>query len=124
MRIYKEFTFEAAHRLPAAPAGHANANVHGHSFRVRVTVEGEPESETGVVVHFDNVSAALDEVRGDLDHRFLNDIKGLENPTLEVIAQWLWGRLHNRLPGLAEIAVSRDTCQEGCVYAGPNGRAG
>lgn len=119
MRIYKEFTFEAAHVLPSAPIGHPNARVHGHSFRVRVTLDGEPDAQTGLVVHFDDVEAALGDVREALDHRFLNDIEGLETPTLERIAMWLWDRLHNRLPGLAEIQVARDTCREGCIYRGP-----
>jgi 6-pyruvoyltetrahydropterin/6-carboxytetrahydropterin synthase len=123
MRIYKEFYFEAAHRLPSAPAGHPNARVHGHSFRVRVTVAGEPDVKTGVVVHFDDLEAAVAEARDGLDHRFLNDVEGLSAPTLERIAMWLWDRLHNRLSGLAEIQVSRDTCHEGCVYSGPRARA-
>lgn len=122
MRIYKEFTFEAAHVLPSAPIGHPNARVHGHSFRARVTLDGEPDAETGYVVHFDDVEAALADVREVLDHRFLNDIDGLEAPTLERIAIWLWDRLHNKLPGLAEIQVARDTCHEGCIYRGPRPR--
>lgn len=123
MRIYKEFTFEAAHRLPSAAPNNPNARVHGHSFRVRVTVDGDPDPETGVVVHFGDMEAALAAVRGELDHNFLNDVDGLDNPTLEHISRWLWERLHNRLPGLAEVAVSRDTCNEGCIYTGPNGAA-
>ena len=118
MRVYKEFTFEAAHLLPSAAPGHPNARVHGHSFRVRVTVDGEPNDETGVVVHFDDLGAAMEDARAALDHRFLNDIEGLAAPTLERIAAWLWDRLHNRLPGLAEIEVARDTCREGCIYRG------
>ncbi|HEY6921663.1 MAG TPA: 6-carboxytetrahydropterin synthase, partial [Methyloceanibacter sp.] len=77
MRVYKEFTFEAAHLLPSAPPGHPNARVHGHSFRVRVTVDGEPNEETGVVIHFDDLEAATADVRDALDHRFLNDLQGL-----------------------------------------------
>ena len=122
MRVYKEFTFEAAHLLPSAPPGHPNARVHGHSFRVRVTVDGEPNDETGVVVRFDDLEAAMKDARDALDHRFLNDIEGLAAPTLERIAVWLWDRLHNRLPGLAEIQVARDTCHEGCIYRGPQRR--
>jgi 6-pyruvoyltetrahydropterin/6-carboxytetrahydropterin synthase len=122
MRVYKEFTFEAAHLLPSAPPGHPNARVHGHSFRVRVTVDGEPNEETGFVIHFDDLEAATADVRDALDHRFLNDLQGLALPTLEHIATWLWDRLHNRLPGLAEIEVARDTCHQGCIYRGPHRR--
>ena len=122
MRIYKEFYFEAAHFLPTAPAGHPNWRVHGHSFRVRVTVAGEPDAATGLVVHFEELEAALDEAREALDHRMLNEIEGLELPTLERISLWLWDHLHNRVPGLAEVEIVRDSCHEGCVYRGPQPR--
>jgi 6-pyruvoyltetrahydropterin/6-carboxytetrahydropterin synthase len=122
MKIYKEFRFEAAHFLPSAPPGHPNARVHGHSFRVRITIDGEPNTDTGVVMHFDDVEAALVDAREALDHRLLNEVDGLAQPTLERIAVWLWDRLHNRLPGLAEIEVARDSCHEGCVYRGPRPR--
>ena len=122
MRIYKEFGFEAAHFLPSAPPGHPNARLHGHSFRVRVTLDGEPDEETGLVMHLDDVESALADVRDALDHRFLNEVEGLSQPTLERIAIWLWDRLHNRLPRLAEIEIARDSCHEGCVYRGPHPR--
>ena len=122
MKIYKEFRFEAAHFLPSAPPGHPNARVHGHSFRVRITIDGEPNANTGVVMHFDDVEVALGDAREALDHRLLNEVDGLAQPTLERIAVWLWDRLHNWLPGLAEIEVARDSCHEGCVYRGPRPR--
>jgi 6-pyruvoyltetrahydropterin/6-carboxytetrahydropterin synthase len=122
MRIYKEFGFEAAHFLPSAPPGHPNARLHGHSFRVRVTLDGEPDEGSGLVMNLDDVEGALGDVRDSLDHRFLNEIEGLSQPTLERIAIWLWDRLHNRLPGLAEIEIARDSCHEGCVYRGPSPR--
>jgi 6-pyruvoyltetrahydropterin/6-carboxytetrahydropterin synthase len=122
MRVYKEFFFEAAHFLPSAPPGHPNARVHGHSFRVRVAVDGEPEKKTGILVHFDDLEEAVADARDALDHRMLNEVEGLASPTLERIAMWLWDRLHNRLPGLAEIEVARDSCHEGCVYRGPRPR--
>jgi len=119
MRIYKEFSFEAAHFLPSAPPGHPNARVHGHSFRVRVAVDGEPDGMTGILVHFDDLDGAMADARALLDHRMLNEVEGLQSPTLERIAMWLWDRWHNRLSGLAEIEVVRDSCHEGCVYRGP-----
>ncbi|HXG78085.1 MAG TPA: 6-pyruvoyl tetrahydropterin synthase family protein [Methyloceanibacter sp.] len=119
MRVYKEFFFEAAHFLPSAPPGHPNARVHGHSFRVRVSVDGEPNEKSGVVLHFDEFEQAMADAKDALDHRLLNEIEGLQAPTLERICMWLWDRLHNRLPGLAEIEIARDTCREGCIYRGP-----
>ena len=121
MRIYKDFQFEAAHFLPSAAAGSANARIHGHSFRARVVIDGEPNAETGFVFHFDDLTAALAETQDALDHRLLNDVDGLSAPTLERIAMWIWSRLSNRVPGLAEVHVSRDSCHEGCIYSGPAG---
>ena len=119
MRIYKDFHFEAAHYLPSAAPGTANARVHGHSFRARVTLAGEPDPQTGYVVHFDDLAAAIKDAQAELDHRLLNDVPGLAAPTLERIAVWLWNRLDNRVAGLAEITIARDSCHEGCVYTGP-----
>lgn len=119
MRIYRDFQFEAAHYLPSAPPSHPNARIHGHSFRARVLIEGEPDSETGLVFHFDDLSSAIDEAREALDHHLLNDVDGLQKPTLELIAVWLWRRLSNKVPGLVQIEVHRDTCREGCIYTGP-----
>jgi 6-pyruvoyltetrahydropterin/6-carboxytetrahydropterin synthase len=75
--------------------------------------------ETGYVFHFEELAHAVAEAREALDHRLLNEVEGLGTPTLERIAVWLWNRLQNRVPGLAEIEVARDSCQEGCVYRGP-----
>lgn len=118
MRIYKEFLFEAAHFLPSAPPGHPNSRIHGHSFRARVVIDGEPDAATGLVFHFDDLAAAISDAHDALDHRLLNEVEGLEAPTLERIAMWLWNRLQNRVPGLAEIHIARDSCHEGCIYTG------
>jgi 6-pyruvoyltetrahydropterin/6-carboxytetrahydropterin synthase len=119
MRIYKEFLFEAAHFLPSAPQGHPNSRIHGHSFRARIVIDGEPDLTTGLVMHFDDLARQIDEAREALDHRLLNEVEGLSAPTLERIAMWLWNRLQNRVPGLAEIQIARDSCHEGVIYAGP-----
>jgi 6-pyruvoyltetrahydropterin/6-carboxytetrahydropterin synthase len=119
MRIYKEFKFEAAHFLASAAPGTANARMHGHSFRARVTIQGLPSNETGIVFHFDELAAAMEEAREALDHRLLNDVEGLSAPTLERIAMWLWNRLQNRVPGLSQVEIARDSCSEGCIYDGP-----
>ncbi len=118
-RIYKDFTFEAAHVLPSAPAGHPNARVHGHSFHVRVVIAGEPQPDSGLVMHFDDLSAAIARVREMLDHRLLNDVPGLGAPSLEMTARWIWSQLEEQVPGLVEVHIARPTCQEGCIYTGP-----
>lgn len=123
MRIYKDFQFEAAHFLPSAPPGHPNSRIHGHSFRARVMINGEPNAETGLVFHFDDLTKAIAETQDALDHRLLNEVEGLNAPTLERIAIWIWNRLANQVPGLAEIQVSRDSCHEGVIYTGPGNHA-
>ena len=116
MEIFKEFTFEAAHRLPNVPEGHKCARLHGHSFNVRVTVRGDVDARLGWVMDFADIKAACKGVHEQLDHRYLNEIAGLENPTSEVIAQWIWRALAGSLP-LAAVEV-RETCTTGCVYRG------
>jgi 6-pyruvoyltetrahydropterin/6-carboxytetrahydropterin synthase len=117
MRLFKEFSFEAAHLLPNVPAGHKCARLHGHSFQVRVTVEGPVGRETGWVMDFADIKAAFGPLHDALDHRYLNDIRGLENPTSEHLARWIWRELQPSLPSLVEVEV-RETCTTGCAYHG------
>jgi 6-pyruvoyltetrahydropterin/6-carboxytetrahydropterin synthase len=117
VEIFKDFTFEAAHRLPNVPEGHKCARLHGHSYRVVVHVEGPIGDESGWVCDFADISAAVAPVRDLVDHRYLNEVDGLENPTSEVLARWLWVRLADALPGLSQITV-HETCTSGCTYRG------
>ncbi|MDR0780849.1 MAG: 6-carboxytetrahydropterin synthase QueD [Pseudomonadales bacterium] len=117
MDIYKEFTFEAAHLLPHLPAGHKCGRLHGHSFRVQVHVQGPLDPHLGWVMDFADLKRAVKPVIARLDHYYLNDIPGLDNPTSEVIARWLWRELHSTLPALCKIVVM-ETCTSGCVYRG------
>lgn len=117
MEIYKEFTFEAAHRLPNVPAGHKCARLHGHSFLVRLCVVGEASEPSGWVMDFGDIKAAFKPLYDQLDHYYLNDIEGLENPTSENLARWIWQRLKPALPGLDRVEI-RETCTSGCIYRG------
>ena len=117
MEIWKEFTFEAAHMLPNVPDAHKCKRLHGHSYRVRVVVEGELDPTLGWVVDFAAIADAFEPIRLRLDHYYLNEIEGLENPTSEVLAKWIWTRLAPSLPILSRIEVS-ETCTAGCVYRG------
>lgn len=120
MEIYKEFTFEAAHRLPNVPEGHKCARLHGHSFRVKLSMRGEVDPRAGWVADFADLKRAFRPLYDQLDHNYLNDIEGLENPTSENLARWIWERLAPVLPGLSRVAV-RETCTSGCVYRGEAG---
>jgi 6-pyruvoyltetrahydropterin/6-carboxytetrahydropterin synthase len=115
--IFKEFTIEAAHRLPNVPEHHKCRRLHGHSFRIVVHVDGEVDERTGWIMDFADLSAAFAPLHEVLDHRFLNDVPGLENPTSEVLARWVWDRLVDELPGLSRVVV-RETCTSGCEYRG------
>jgi 6-pyruvoyltetrahydropterin/6-carboxytetrahydropterin synthase len=117
MEIFREFSFEAAHLLPAVPEGHKCGRLHGHSYRVAVHVEGPVGEDTGWVQDFAELREAWRPVGECLDHRYLNDIPGLENPTSEILARWIWQRLAGSLPGLSQVVV-RETCTSGCVYRG------
>ena len=118
MDIFKDFTLEAAHRLPNVPPGHKCARLHGHSFRVRLEVSGQPGTDTGWVMDFGDIKAAFQPLYEQLDHHYLNDIPGLENPTSEQLAKWIWDQAKPLLPLLSAIVV-HETCTSGCRYTGP-----
>jgi len=120
--IFKTFTLESAHRLPNVPPGHKCARVHGHSFRVEIHVSGPVDDRLGWVMDFAEVRAAFEPLFQQLDHRYLNDVPGLENPTSENLARWIWRELEPRLPQLSRVVV-HETCTSGVIYAGDDGAA-
>jgi 6-pyruvoyltetrahydropterin/6-carboxytetrahydropterin synthase len=117
VRLSKSFHFEAAHDLPTFPEGHKCRRLHGHSFRFDVVVEGEVEAEKGYLIDYGDIKKAAEPVVRRLDHYYLNEIKGLENPTSEVIAKWIWDQLKPHLPLLVSIVV-HETCTTTCEYRG------
>lgn len=117
MDIFVTLSFDAAHRLPCVPAGHKCGNLHGHTFTVEVHVGGDVDADRGWVIDFGDLKRLARPVVDSLDHAYLNDIPGLENPTSENIARWLWNRLLPDLPGLTRIVV-RESPTSGAVYTG------
>jgi 6-pyruvoyltetrahydropterin/6-carboxytetrahydropterin synthase len=117
LEIFKAFTLESAHRLPNVPPGHKCARVHGHSFRVELHVTGPVDEHLGWVMDFADVKAAFDPLYRQLDHHYLNDVPGLENPTSENLAKWIWRKLRPTLPQLSAVVV-HETCTSGARYTG------
>ena len=117
MDIFRVFQVEAAHRLPNVPEGHKCARLHGHSFRVEVHVSGPVGENTGWVMDFADLKKTFQPIYDRLDHNYLNEIKGLENPTSENLARWIWQELTTELDGLSKVVV-QETCNAGCIYRG------
>ncbi len=117
MDIFNVFNLESARRLPNLPAARPCARVHGHSFQVEVHLSGPLDETFGWVMDFAEVEAAWAPVKAALDHRYLNDVPGLDNPTSERLAIWIWGKLKPALPGLTKIVI-RETARSGCIYQG------
>ena len=117
MDIFRVFQIEAAHFLPNVPEGHKCRRMHGHSFRIEVHVSGDVGGDSGWVMDFADLKRAFKPLFDRLDHHCLNDIEGLENPTSENLARWIWGRLEPGLPGLSKVVV-QETCNAGCIYSG------
>jgi 6-pyruvoyltetrahydropterin/6-carboxytetrahydropterin synthase len=116
--LTRTFSFEAAHRLPMVPSDHKCARMHGHSFKVDIDVSGEIDPKMGWLIDYADITSVVEPlIRRELDHRPLNDVPGLENPTSELLAVWLWQRLQPRFPGLAAITV-HETCAARCTYKG------
>lgn len=119
MELRKTFQFEAAHRLPKLPAEHKCHRLHGHSFQVEVVIEGPCDPELGWVMDYSTLSEIFRPLWQQLDHNYLNEISGLENPTSENIAIWIWNHLKPSMPLLKEIVVA-ETCTARCIYRGPS----
>lgn len=119
MEIFKVFSIEAAHRLPNVPPDHKCARLHGHSFQVSIHVSGPVGDTSGWVMDFADLKEAFRPLHAALDHRYLNEIPGLENPTSEHLARWIWDHLKPTLPLLCRVTV-KETCTSGCNYEGPD----
>ena len=117
MDIFRVFHLQCARRLPALPPSHPCSRQHGHSFRVEITVSGVVDPTLGWVLDFADIDMAWQPIHAALDHRYLNDIDGLDNPTSEQLAIWLWRQLEPALPGISQIRVM-ETHDSGCVYRG------
>jgi len=117
MDVFRVFQIEAAHKLPHVPAGHKCARIHGHSFRIEIHVSGSVGEHSGWVMDFADLRSAFQPLFERLDHHYLNDIEGLENPTSENLARWIWQRLKVGLPELSKVVV-QETCNAGCIYNG------
>jgi 6-pyruvoyltetrahydropterin/6-carboxytetrahydropterin synthase len=121
VEVFKSFSIEAAHQLPNVAADHQCARVHGHSFVIELWVSGFVGGRSGWVIDFADIAEAFRPLRDQLDHRLLNEIEGLSNPTSENLAIWIWDRVSVALRGLSKVVV-RETATSGCVYRGPRGR--
>ena len=118
IELVKEFRFEAAHQLPMVPPDHKCFRMHGHSYRIEVMAEGEVDPQMGWLVDFGDVSAIVEPIlKQELDHRTLNDVPGLENPTSEILAKWIRDRLRPKLPSLVQVTLF-ETCYGSCEYVG------
>ncbi len=117
IELTQSFTFEAAHFLPSAPEGNENRRIHGHSFKVDVTITGNPDADTGLLIHFDKFKEICHRlIYTKLDHQFLNDIQGFENPTLENMSKAMFHILYPELPYLSAVTIIRETCGQKCTY--------
>ena len=117
MIIFKKFTFDSAHSLPNVPDGHKCKEVHGHTYHLTVFIEGELDSKLGWVMDFAVIKDVIKPIVDIIDHKYMNDIEGLENPTCEIIAKWLWDRIKPGIPMLTKIELN-ETPTSGTVYSG------
>ena len=117
MLIYKEFTFDSAHFLPNVPDGHKCKEMHGHTYRLRVWIEDQPHPSLGWVMDFADLKSIVKPVVARLDHKCMNEGAGLENPTCELIAVWIWNQLKPPLPKMTRLEL-HETPTSGVIYEG------
>ena len=118
MEVSYRFGFDAAHHFDSYPEGHPYRGMHGHSFQAEVALEGEPDPATGFVADLGEIERACRAVRERLDHRVLNEVRGLEQPSLENLAVWIWNALAATQPRLSRVTIRRDSCGQACTYLG------
>jgi len=117
VELSRRYDLSAAHHLPHAPKGHKCRGLHGHSYQIEVVVRGEIDPRTGWLMDYAEIDRHVQPLLDELDHRALNDIPGLENPTSEIFCGWLWKRLKDPLPGLERVSVA-ETGATACHYYG------
>ena len=117
MNVYKTFSIEAARSLPNLSDDHPCKKVHGHSFKITITISGEIEPQTGFVLDFNDITTAFKPIKKQIDHVYLNDINGLENPSSENLCIWIWNKLLKALPTINQIEI-KETDSTGCIYKG------
>ena len=117
VRLVKELRFEAAHRLPHVPEGHKCARLHGHSFKIELAVYGGVDPQTGWFIDYGEIDRLWQPLHDKLDHHYMNEVEGLENPTSENLARWLWQHIKPGLPQLERVIV-HETCDARCEYEG------
>ena len=117
VELVKEFRFESAHLLPQVPDGHKCRRLHGHSFKCEVAVRGEVDEQMGWFIDYAEITEAFAPLHKELDHNYLNEVPGLNNPTSENLAQWIWRRLKGKLAGLSRVTIF-ETCTSKCSYYG------
>ena len=117
MQIFKQFTFDSAHFLPNVPVGHKCKEIHGHTYILIVYIEGELVKDLEWVMDFSDLKKVIEPIVDTLDHKLMNNIAGLENPTCEKIAIWIWDKIKPDLPLLKRIELN-ETPTSGVVYEG------
>jgi|TARA_B100001250_G_scaffold411074_1_gene438878 6-pyruvoyltetrahydropterin/6-carboxytetrahydropterin synthase len=117
MEVYKTFAVESARSLPHLPDDHPCKKVHGHSFKITITINGKVNENTGFVMDFSEIDSVFSPIHRMIDHTYLNEIKGLENPSSENLCRWIWSKLSSSLPGLKKIEI-KETESTGCIYQG------
>jgi 6-pyruvoyltetrahydropterin/6-carboxytetrahydropterin synthase len=102
VHIWRRHVFQSAHQLPRVAPGHKCGRMHGHGFEVLLHARQDPDDAMRGASLLDALWAPLHD---QLHLACLNDIPGLDNPTSENIAAWIWHRLQPALPGLAWVTV-------------------
>ncbi|WP_367679772.1 6-carboxytetrahydropterin synthase QueD [Buchnera aphidicola] len=113
--LFKDYTFEAAHKLPNVAKEHKCYKLHGHSFLIRISIKGEINNDTGFILDFKQIDDVFKPIQVKLNHSYLNVIKGLENPTIEILSRWIWKKLKPKLNELYSIKIN-ETFTSGCIY--------
>ena len=118
MQVFRQFRFHAARHLPNLEDSHICKKIHGHTFNLTVYIKGNINNQTGFIIDFFDIDKIVTKnIIKSIDHKLLNDIADLENPTSEILCKWIWDKLKTKISGLNKIILSEDH-GTGIIYSG------
>lgn len=113
--LKQHFHIESARFLPNLPKSHPCSNMHGHSFKIVLSLVGDLDPKIGWVMDYHEISQVMTPLLKQLDHKILNEVPGLENPTSELLAKWIYEKVQNTIPMLKNVSIMETTSTE-CTY--------
>lgn len=112
--LSQQFFFEAAHTLDREIDAISSKRIHGHTYHAEVSVQGPRNPHTGMVVDIALLRREIERIRSMLDHAFLDEVEGVDKPTLENLSAFIANHFANFEPPISSVRVWREASGDSC----------